>query len=70
MILKASASFLVVFAFAFVLGGLFLMPHLPPVPTHPVTVFETEYWSTNWAGAGLGVLLGGLSARLLLRKPR
>jgi uncharacterized protein (DUF2062 family) len=67
---KAIISFIVVFVFAFILGGWFLMPHLPPVPAHPVTVFEAEYWTTNWAGALLGIVLGGLSARSVLRKQR
>ncbi len=44
------------------------MPHLPPTPDHPVTVFEIEYWTTNWAGAALGIILGGLSARSILKK--
>jgi hypothetical protein len=65
---KAVASFLIVSAVAFVLGGWFLMPHLPPVPERPVTVFEAEYWTINWAGALLGLVLGGLSARSVLRK--
>lgn len=70
MWLRAIVSFLFVFLFSFVLGGWFLMPYLPPVPNHPVTVFELEYWSTNWAGAVLGILLGGLSAWSILRKER
>lgn len=65
---KAIVSFIVVFVLAFVLGGILLMPHLPPVPDHRVTVFEAEYWTTNWAGAVLGVVLGGLSARSVMRK--
>ena len=65
---KAIVSFILVFAFAFFLGGWFLMPHLPPVPDHPVSVFEGEYWTTNWAGALLGLVLGGLSARSVLKK--
>ena len=65
---KAITSFIVVFIFAFFLGGWFLMPHLPPVPDHPVTIFEAEYWTTNWAGALMGILLGGLSARSVLKK--
>lgn len=44
------------------------MPHLPPVPSHPVSVFEAGYWTTNWAGAVLGILLGALSARSVLKK--
>ncbi|MDB5173082.1 MAG: hypothetical protein JWN51_1855 [Phycisphaerales bacterium] len=67
---RAITSFLFIFAFAFVLGGWFLMPHLPPVPDHPVSVFEAEYWTTNWAGALLGIILGTLSARSVLRKAR
>jgi hypothetical protein len=45
---RAIVSFIVVSCFAFHFGGWFLMPHLPPVPDHPVTVFEAEYWTTNW----------------------
>lgn len=67
---SAITSFIVVFACCFVLGGWFLMPHLPPVPPRPVTVFELEYWTTNWAGALLGLALGGLSARAAYRKSR
>lgn len=66
--LSAAVSFVVVFAMAFVLGGCLLMPHLPPVPDHMVTVVELEYWSTNWAGALLGLFLGGLSARSILKR--
>lgn len=66
--LSAAISFLVVFAIAFILGGWFLMPHLPPTPKHPVSAFELEYWTTNWAGAVLGLILGGLSARSAYKK--
>jgi hypothetical protein len=65
---KATVSFIVVFVIAFVLGGWFLMPHLPPTPDHPVGVLEAEYWTTNWAGALLGIILGGLSARSAIKK--
>lgn len=67
--LTAACSFALIFVLAFFLGGWFLMPHLPPVPDHPVTVFEWEYWVTNWAGALLGLVLGTLSFRSTLRKP-
>lgn len=67
----ACMSFVVVFLVGFVLGGWFLMPHLPPTPDRPVTVFEADYWTTNWAGALLGLVLGALSARSTLKsKPR
>ena len=66
--LSAIISFVVVFAFAFILGGWFLMPHLPPRPRRPVGVMEAEYWVTNWAGALLGLILGLLSARSALKK--
>jgi len=66
--LSAIVSFVIVFIFVFFLGGWFLMPYLPPVPDHPVTVFEAEYWITNWAGVILGIILGGLSARTIIRK--
>jgi hypothetical protein len=64
----AVIAFLLMFAIGFVLGGWFLMPHLPPVPDHPVTVFEAEYWTTNWAGASLGLVFGVLSARSTLKR--
>jgi membrane associated rhomboid family serine protease len=64
------ASFVVVFFIVFVLGGLFLSPHLPPIPERPVTVFEVQYWRGNWAGAVLGLFLGWLSDRSARRKRR
>ena len=68
--MRAIVSFVVVFVLAFVLGGWFLMPHLPPTPDHLVTVFELEYWQTNWAGALCGLVLGLLSARSVVRQER
>jgi uncharacterized protein (DUF2062 family) len=65
--LSAIISFVVLFVFAFALGGFFLMPFLPPTPDHSVHFFEAEYWTTNWAGIVLGLVLGGLSARSLLK---
>ena len=66
--IQAVVSFIVVFVLAFVLGGLFLMPHLPPFPNHPVSMVEAEYWTSNWAGLVLGIVLRGLSARAILAK--
>jgi len=65
----AVVSFVVVFVLVFFLAGWFLMPHLPPTPATPVSVFEARYWIDNWAGALLGALLGGLSAWSTLRRP-
>lgn len=65
---SATFSFIFVFLCAFILAGWFLMPHLPPVPDHVVTVFELDYLKDNWAGYILGVTLGGLSARSVLKK--
>ena len=65
---SASISFVIVFVFAFILGGWFLMPYLPPIPDRPISVFELEYWTGNWAGALLGLILGGLSTRSILKK--
>lgn len=67
---SATISFLFVFAIVFILGGWFLMPHLPPVPDRPVHFVELEYWTTNWAGAVLGLFFGGLSARSVIQKAR
>ncbi|HVZ93834.1 MAG TPA: hypothetical protein VG797_04935 [Phycisphaerales bacterium] len=66
--ITAALAFIVVFACCFVLGGWFLMPLLPPVPTHPVSAMELEFWIDNWAGALLGLVLGALSARSTLRR--
>ena len=65
---KAVVSFIVVFVLGFVLGGLFLMPYLPPKPARLVSALEADYWTTNWAGALVGLILGGLSARSVLRQ--
>jgi hypothetical protein len=66
-VVTAVLAFLVVFAIVFFLAGWFLMPHLPPTPKVPVSVFELAYWTNNWAGAVLGLLLGGFSARASLK---
>ena len=66
--LSAGISFIIVFVIVFILGGWFLMPHLPPIPDRPISVYELEYWTDNWAGALLGLILGGLSARLIIKK--
>jgi len=65
---SASVSFLLVFVGVFFLAGWFLMPHLPPVPDRPVSVFEGRYWIDNWIGVVLGVPIGLLSARSVLKK--
>lgn len=61
-------SFVFVFVGIFFLAGLFLMPHLPPVPDHPVSAFEAEFWKDNWIGYLLGAVIGGFSARSTLKK--
>ena len=65
---SAFISFAFVFAGVFFLAGWFLMPYLPPVPDHPVSFVEAEYWKDNWAGSVLGFVLGALSARSVLKK--
>ena len=65
---SAFISFVFVFAGVFFLAGLFLMPYLPPVPDRPISMVETDYWKDNWIGCILGVILGGLSARSVLKK--
>jgi Na+/phosphate symporter len=67
---SAAGSFVFVFAGVFFLAGWFLMPYLPPVPSEPVSAFQVEYWTDNWIGAILGVLLGAISARSVLKKER
>lgn len=67
---SAAGSFLFVFVCGFFLGGVVLMPYLPPVPERPVSAFEGAYWVDNWAGVLLGAGLGILSARAVLRKAK
>ncbi len=66
--ISAFISFVFVFTGVFFLAGWFLMPHLPPVPDHPVSAFESEFWKDNWIGYVLGAVFGGLSARSVLKK--
>ena len=66
--ISAFVSFAFVFVGVFFLAGWFLMPHLPPVPVQPVSAFEAEFWKDNWIGYLLGAVLGGLSARSVLKK--
>jgi uncharacterized protein (DUF2062 family) len=63
----ATMSFLLVFGSCFIVGGWFLMPYLPPTPDHPISAFEVQYWTTNWAGAVLGLILGAVVARSQLK---
>jgi hypothetical protein len=67
---SAFVSFAFVFAGVFFLAGWFLMPHLPPVPDHPVSAFEAGFWKDNWIGYLLGAVLGGLSVRSILKKEK
>ncbi len=61
--LSAGISFIIVFVIVFILGGWFLMPHLPPIPLRPISAYELDYWTDNGAGALLGLILAGLSYR-------
>jgi len=49
--LSVAISFIIVFVIVFILGGWFLMPHLPPIPDRPISVYELDYPTVNWAGA-------------------
>jgi uncharacterized RDD family membrane protein YckC len=68
--IRLAISFLAVFFFVFFLGGWFLMPYLPPVPDHPVSSLQLEYWETNWIGALLGLILASFSCWADLRRMR
>jgi len=68
--ITAGVAFLLMLAMGFVLGGLFLMPHLPPTPARPVSAVQWGYWEDNWAGLVLGLLLGAASARSTLKRSR
>ncbi len=67
-IFESILSFLLIFVLVFVLAGWFLMPYLPPTPKHTITIFDIEYWTRNWAGALLGIILGVLSTWLTTKK--
>lgn len=66
--ISAAISFVFVFIPVFFIAGWFLMPYLPPVPDHPISAFEGDYWKDNWIGCLLGAILGGVSARSRLKK--
>ena len=60
--ITALLALVVSFSIVFVLAGWFILPHVPPTPTEPVSVFEGAYWLPNWPGYVLGAIVGGLSA--------
>ncbi|HEX2973158.1 MAG TPA: hypothetical protein VHP11_12550 [Tepidisphaeraceae bacterium] len=70
MRLSEILSAVVVFGCVFFLAGYLLMPHLPPTPSRPVTVFEREYWLTNWVGLVLGIVAVAVNVALLKRSAR
>jgi hypothetical protein len=57
-LISAFVSFAFVFAGVFFLADWFLLPHLPPVPDYPVSVFQLDYWKDNWIGCLLGAIPG------------
>ncbi len=66
---RAVVWFAVVFVIGFAVGGLYLMPHLPSLPTGgPGAAGRLGYWERNWAGALLGGGLGLLASRAVLRR--
>jgi hypothetical protein len=48
------------FVFGFIIGGVVLMPHLPPHRQNPLTQSDPKFWLTNWAGALLGIIWCGV----------
>jgi len=66
--ISAGISFIIVFVIVFILGIWFLMPHLTPIPERPISLYELDYPTDNWAGALLGLILAGLSARSIIKK--
>ncbi len=63
---RATVWFVVLFGIGFGVGGLYLMPHLPPLTG--LTPGGAFYWKRNWAGAVLGGVLGLMSVRTVLRR--
>jgi hypothetical protein len=45
------------FLLLFVIGGLWLTPHLPPHYAKPLILSDPRFWWTNWAGALLGIFM-------------
>ncbi len=64
---RAVSWFAVLFGIGFVVGGLYLMPHLP-MPNPHVAPGSTAFWKQNWAGALLGGATGLWAARTVLRR--
>ena len=69
-LLSALVSFAIVFGCVFLLCGWFVMPHLPAVPEIPPSVYDPQFWLSNWAGIGLGACLGLISARSVMKKKK
>ena len=69
-LLSALISFAIVFACVFMLCGWFVMPHLPAVPEIPPSVYDPQFWLANWAGLAMGVGLGLISARQVMKKKK
>lgn len=69
-LLSALVSFAIVFICVFMLCGWFVMPHLPSVPEIPPSMYEPQFWLSNWAGIAMGLGLGLISARSVMKKKK
>ncbi len=65
-LIAAAISFVLVFTCVFVLSGWFVMPYLPSMSEITADVRDPQFWTSNWAGVGLGALMGLVSARSVL----
>ncbi len=62
-LVMALVSFAGVFVCVFVLSGWYVTPYMPAMPDIPSTIREPAFWTSNWPGVILGVLLGLISAK-------
>lgn len=67
-LVRALVSFGAVFAVVFLLSGWFITPHLPSSTQITAKLQDPQFWTSNWAGVVLGLLLGLVSARSILRR--
>ena len=69
-LVSAAIFFVVVFICVFVLSGWFVTPYLPSMPELTADIRDPQFWTSNWAGVGLGGVVGLVSARSVLSKKK
>lgn len=66
-LIAATIGFVLIFAVVF-FGTSFFTGSAPPLAELPTSLRSPDYWKANLGAAGLGLVLAGLSARVLLTR--